>query len=71
VVHANAVLTPRGRLCLPAVSLMRVGRSPRAAEHFHVSWPTATTLGRTVCGDGPGRYGRSLEPATSQPESDT
>lgn len=41
MVHANAVLTPRGRL-LRARRVVEDGWSiARAAEHFHVAWPTA------------------------------
>uniref|UniRef100_UPI00157262E7 IS481 family transposase n=1 Tax=Nocardia barduliensis TaxID=2736643 RepID=UPI00157262E7 len=41
MVHANAPLTPKGRLLL-ARRIVDDGWSiARAAEHFHVSWPTA------------------------------
>ena len=41
VVHANAVLTPRGRLLLARLIVDEGWPVVRAAEHFHVSWPTA------------------------------
>jgi len=41
VVHANAVLTPRGRLLLARLIVDDGWPVVRAAEHFHVSWPTA------------------------------
>ncbi|WP_286183585.1 helix-turn-helix domain-containing protein, partial [Mycobacterium sp. PO1] len=41
MVHANAVLTPRGRLLLARLIVDEGWSVVRAAEHFHVSWPTA------------------------------
>ena len=41
MVHANAVLTPRGRLLLARRVVDDGWPIVRAAEHFHVSWPTA------------------------------
>ncbi len=41
MVHANAVLTPRGRLLLARLVVDEGWPIVRAAEHFHVSWPTA------------------------------
>ncbi|WP_292980928.1 IS481 family transposase [Mycobacterium sp.] len=41
MVHANAVLTPRGRLLLARRVVEEGWPIARAAEHFHVSWPTA------------------------------
>ncbi len=41
MVHANAVLTPRGRLLLARLIVDEGWPIVRAAEHFHVSWPTA------------------------------
>lgn len=41
MVHANAVLTPRGRLLLARRVVDEGWPISRAAEHFHVSWPTA------------------------------
>ena len=41
MVHANAVLTPRGRLLLARRVVDEGWPIIRAAEHFHVSWPTA------------------------------
>jgi len=41
MVHANAVLTPRGRLLLARRIVEEGWPIARAAEHFHVAWPTA------------------------------
>ncbi|WP_159931038.1 MULTISPECIES: IS481 family transposase, partial [Nocardia] len=41
MVHANAVLTPRGRLLLARRIVEDGWPIARAAEHFHVSWRTA------------------------------
>jgi len=41
MVHANAVLTPRGRLLLARLVVDEGWPITRAAEHFRVSWPTA------------------------------
>lgn len=41
MVHANAVLTPRGRLMLARLVVDEGWPIVRAAEHFNVSWPTA------------------------------
>jgi hypothetical protein len=41
MVHANALLTPRGRLLLARPIVDEGWPIARAAEHFHVSWPTA------------------------------
>ena len=41
MVHANAVLTPRGRLLLARRVVDEGWPIVRAAEHFNVSWPTA------------------------------
>ncbi|WP_231974853.1 IS481 family transposase [Mycobacterium sp. E1747] len=41
MVHANAVLTPRGRLLMARRVVDEGWPIARAAEHFHVSWPTA------------------------------
>ncbi|WP_374026287.1 IS481 family transposase [Mycobacterium sp. HNNTM2301] len=41
MVHANAVLTPRGRLLLARRVVEEGWPISRAAEYFHVSWPTA------------------------------
>jgi transposase InsO family protein len=41
MVHANATLTPRGRLLLARLIVDEGWPIVRAAEHFHVSWPTA------------------------------
>ncbi|SEM50530.1 IS481 family transposase [Rhodococcus maanshanensis] len=41
MVHANAPLTPRGRLLLAQLIVEDGWPVVRAAEHFNVSWPTA------------------------------
>ena len=41
MVHANATLTPRGRLLLARRIIDDGWPVSTAAEHFHVSWPTA------------------------------
>jgi transposase InsO family protein len=41
MVHANATLTPRGRLLLARLIVDEGWPIVRAAEHFHVAWPTA------------------------------
>jgi transposase InsO family protein len=41
MVHANATLTPRGRLLLARLIVDEGWPIVRAAEHFRVSWPTA------------------------------
>jgi transposase InsO family protein len=41
MVHANATLTPRGRLLLARLIVDEGWPIVRAAEHFNVSWPTA------------------------------
>ncbi|PTR44504.1 transposase IS481 family protein [Rhodococcus sp. OK611] len=41
MVHANAPLTPRGRLLLAQLIVDDGWPIVRAAEHFNVSWPTA------------------------------
>ncbi len=41
MVHANATLTPRGRLLLARRIVDGGWPIVRAAEHFNVSWPTA------------------------------
>jgi hypothetical protein len=40
VVHANAALTPKARLKLARLVCEDDWPIARAAEHFHVSWPT-------------------------------
>lgn len=40
MVHAHAVLTPRGRLMLARLAVDEGWPIVRAAEHFNVSWPT-------------------------------
>jgi transposase len=41
VVHANATLTPKGRLLLARRIVDEGWPIVRAVEHFTVSWPTA------------------------------
>uniref|UniRef100_UPI000A7ED026 leucine zipper domain-containing protein n=1 Tax=Nocardia caishijiensis TaxID=184756 RepID=UPI000A7ED026 len=41
MVHANAPLTPKGRLLLARRIVDDGWPIARAAEYFHVSWPTA------------------------------
>ena len=70
VFHANAVLTPRGRL-LARLIVNEGWPIIRAAEHFHVSWPTvkrcATRYAETgEAGDRSSR-GRHSHNRTSQP----
>jgi transposase InsO family protein len=66
VVHANAVLTPRGRLLLARRIVDEGWPIVRAAEHFHVSWPTAkrwanryVEMGEAGMGDRSSRPHRS------------
>jgi transposase InsO family protein len=53
VVHANAVLTPRGRLLLARRVVDEGWSIARAAEHFHVSWPTAKRWAGRYAAMGP------------------
>lgn len=66
MVHANAVLTPRGRLMLARRVVEDGWPVVRAAEHFHVSWPTAkrwssryVAMGAAGMGDRSSRPHRS------------
>ena len=66
MVHANAVLTPRGRLLLARLIVDEGWPVVRAAEHFHVSWPTAkrwatryVEMGEAGMGDRSSRPHRS------------
>lgn len=66
MVHANAVLTPRGRLLLARRVVDEGWPIARAAEYFHVSWPTAkrwasryVAMGATGMGDRSSRPHRS------------
>jgi leucine-zipper of insertion element IS481/Integrase core domain len=73
VVHANAVLTPRGRLLLARCVVDDDWPIARAAEHFHVSWPTAKrwasryaamgVVGMTDRSSRPHRSPRRTQPA--------
>jgi hypothetical protein len=63
VVHANAVLTPRGRLLLARRVVDEGWPIVRAAEHFHVSWPTAKRWALRYAAMGPaGMADRSSRP---------
>jgi transposase InsO family protein len=63
VVHANAVLTPRGRLLLARRVVDDGWPIVRAAEHFHVSWPTAKRWAIRYAAMGPaGMTDRSSRP---------
>jgi transposase InsO family protein len=63
VVHANAVLTPRGRLLLARRVVDEGWPVVRAAEHFHVSWPTAKRWASRYVAMGPaGMADRSSRP---------
>jgi transposase InsO family protein len=66
VVHANAVLTPRGRLLLARRVVDEGWPIARAAEHFHVSWPTAKRWASRYAAMGPAGMGdRSSRPHRS------
>lgn len=65
-VHADAVLTPLGRLLLARRAIEEDWSVTGAAEDFHVSQPTAYWWG-TLCGDGAGGDGRSLQPVPPRP----
>jgi transposase InsO family protein len=66
VVHANAVLTPRGRLMLARRVVEDGWPVVRAAEHFHVSWPTAKRwASRYVAMGAAGMADRSSRPLHS------
>ena len=66
VVHANAVLTPRGRLLLARRVVDEGWPIVRAAEHFHVSWPTAKRWASRYMAMGPtGMADRSSRPHRS------
>jgi transposase InsO family protein len=63
VVHANAVLTPRGRLLLARLVVDEGWPLVRAAEHFNVSWPTAKRWASRYVAMGPaGMEDRSSRP---------
>jgi transposase InsO family protein len=63
MVHANAVLTPRGRLLLARRVVDEGWPIARAAEHFHVSWPTAKRWASRYAAMGPvGMTDRSSRP---------
>src|SRR5690242_9627487 len=63
VVHANAVLTPRGRLMLARRIVDEGWPIVRATEYFHVSWPTAKRWASRYVAMGPaGMTDRSSRP---------
>ena len=65
--HANAALTPRARLRLARLIVEDGWPVARAAERFHVSWPTAKRWADRYRADGRGRHGRPLLPPAPQP----
>jgi transposase InsO family protein len=66
MVHANAVLTPRGRLLLARLVVDEGWPIVRAAEHFNVSWPTAKRwASRYVAMGAAGMTDRSSRPHRS------
>jgi transposase InsO family protein len=66
MVHANAVLTPRGRLLLARLVVEEGWPIVRAAEHFRVSWPTAKRwASRYVAMGAAGMTDRSSRPHRS------
>jgi transposase InsO family protein len=66
MVHANAVLTPRGRLLLARLVVDEGWPIVRAAEHFRVSWPTAKRwASRYVAMGAAGMTDRSSRPHRS------
>lgn len=66
MVHANAVLTPRGRLLLARRVVDEGWPIARAAEYFHVSWPTAKRwVSRYVVMGAAGMDDRSSRPHRS------
>ena len=63
MVHANAVLTPRGRLKLARRVVEEGWSIARAAEHFNVAWPTAKRwVTRYVAMGVDGMHDRSSRP---------
>ena len=63
MVHANATLTPRGRLLLARLIVDEGWPIVRAAEHFHVAWPTAKRWALRYVAMGPAGMGdRSSRP---------
>jgi hypothetical protein len=63
MVHASAVLTPRGRLLLARRVVDEGWPISRAAAHFRVSWPTAKRWASRYAAMGPaGMIDRSSRP---------
>jgi transposase InsO family protein len=66
MVHANATLTPRGRLLLARRIVDEGWSIARAAEQFHVGWPTAKRWAIRYAAMGPaGMADRSSRPHRS------
>jgi transposase InsO family protein len=66
MVHANATLTPRGRLLLARRIVDEGWPIARAAEQFHVAWPTAKRWAIRYAAMGPaGMADRSSRPHRS------
>src|SRR3569623_1768885 len=66
VSHANAALTPRGRLRLARLIVDEGWPIPRAAERYQVSWPTAKRWAERYRHEGPaGIAGRLGMPAST------
>src|SRR6201998_1663939 len=66
MVHANATLTPRGRLLLARRIVDEGWSIARAAEQFHVAWPTAKRWAIRYAAMGPaGMADRSSRPHRS------
>lgn len=63
MVHANAPLTPKGRLLLAQRIIDDGWPIVRAAEHFNVSWPTAKRCATRYLEMGPDEmHDRSTRP---------
>jgi transposase InsO family protein len=65
--HANALLTPRGRLLLARCVVEQGWPLRRAADRFQVSATTAAPLGRALPRAGRRRHDRPVQPPSSQP----
>lgn len=71
MVHANAVLTPRGRLLLARRVVDEGWPIARGAEHFHVSWPTAKRWASRYAAMGPAGMTDRSKPTASLSEAHT
>ena len=67
VVHANALLTPRGRLRLARLIVEDGVPIAQAAARFQVAWPTAKRWADRYRAGGPAGHGRPLEPPHRSP----